>query len=373
MTPASVEDLTIRLKDSQLSLQFSDQQQKPTMYRATPLQTNSFGLGDSINVILDDTDASQEKGCTTASRRDSNGDKRDCFVGSRDTASGKQHALAADYYWQHHPSTRTFELAIVDDDRLAKKAGLLRLGRTPSGCDYAQDCLEDDDMTLLTEASSYCPTTSRMQMIHRPIPSLFQDEERDAVDGVHPADDQNDGPVSSSKRSDAEWPHMIPKTERSLPEQQSLVTLLAKSQGVNLIPVKSFGLVDKQEWLEMEPDNSTEDACFCGGYSLLDFWMLDSSLTTRRQRRASMRHLPLNTVEEEEGGNDASFNFCLPMEAPLAPRTKTKPASSTSSTPSTPSTSSTPSTPKKAPVGDYQKKDPVGDYHDPAEMYSCAI
>jgi hypothetical protein len=371
------------------------------MYRATPLQTTtSFSRGSSINVIPDDTNTETGSAITTVSleskefsisRRDPMGVTRDRFVGIRDTVSrnsveaaaaaaqrdemGRGRALGSEYSWHQH----AFELAV--DEKLPKASGLLLLGRTPSGCDYAKNMEEEDAGTLISDASSYCAGASRMQMIHRPMPALFQDEDRDTMDLT---DAENDADRN------AEWSQVLPtavpftasaltrddsrdespnaKTRSSgvyqrdeqQQQQQQQEERDTSQQRIMLIPrVKSLSLSAEQDWLELEPENPP-NACFCMGYSLLDFLVQDTYATSgRRQRsRTSMHRLPrskvpLNTVEEaaEEGAADL---FCIPGS------TRAAPARSNSELFTTPRLMK-------------HRKDPVGDYEDPVEIYSSLI
>jgi hypothetical protein len=382
------------------------------MFRATPLRTKtSLGHGSSINEIPNDTDTdtdsvstmppSESKDFSSSRRdRDPRGVTRDRFVEIRDTVSRnsaeaaaasaqrdemrRSRALGSEYSWHH----QSFELAV--DDKLPKKAGLLLLGRTPSGCDYAQNMGEEDDVTFVSDTSSYCAMPSRMQMIHRPIhkpmPALFQDEDRDTSD-LTDADRNTDwpqvgpSPPATVVRDDSRDESPKPQTRSSDVYQRDDLTRGNEQQNnvsyqfqtdtsqdgrVVLIPrVESFNLSYEKDWLELEPDNSTPDAsCFCMGYSILDFLVPDTTAASRRRNRsrANKHRLPrskilLNTVEEaaEEGGADV-----FPYISTGLTRTRVAPARSKS-----PNSVSSPKL--------KYKKDPVGDYDDPVEIYSSII
>jgi hypothetical protein len=373
--------------------------QTTTMFSTTPLHTTTgFSCGSNFILVPDDTDTETESDITMTpaeeskeekmniSRRDRDpsGVTRDRFLGSRDTVSRNSaeaaaavaqrdemrrgRALGSEYSWHQ----QTFKLAV--DEQLPKASGLLLLGRTPSGCDYAKDMEEEDAATYISDSSSYCARPTRMQMIHRPIPALFQDEERDTED--LPDADENDADRNT------EGPQMLPTAvpfspavlvrDGSREESPGLIRGNEQQQNIGSYqfnmdtaqsrilfnpPGKYQILPSEQDWLELEPE-SPSDACFCMGYSLLDFLELETTATSRRrgQRSRMGKHrlqrsrLPLNTVEEaaEEGGADVSYIRGSPRIAPTRRKSEL--------------TSTTPRL--------KQKKDPVGDYEDPVGTYS---
>jgi hypothetical protein len=380
------------------------------MFSATPLHTTTpFGCGSSFIVIPDDTDTesditmAQETQELNISRRDRDptGGTRDRFIGSRDTVSRNSadaaaavaqreemrrgRALGSEYSWHQ----QTFKLAVVE--QLPKKAsGLLLLGRTPSGCDYAQDMEEEDAATLISDASSYCARPTRMQMIHRPIPALFQeDEERDTEDLPDAENDADQNteepqlflPPAALVHDDSREESPKPMTRNSDGHQRDgLMRGNAQQRHQNVgssqfqtdttggritfsPPGKYNNLsTGEQDWLEMEPENPADACGSCMGYSLLDFLVPAATYSTSRrrgQRSRTSKHrlprstLPLNTVEEatEEGGSDAFFVDCSPRVAPT--RRKSELVSTT---------------PRLK-----QKKDPVGDYEDPVGTYSSLV
>lgn len=383
------------------------------MFSATPVQTTTaFNCGGSSFIVIpDDTDTETESEITMTpeikdelniSRRDRDdktGVSRDSFVGIRDSGSRNSadaastaaqrvqmrrgRALGSEYSWHQH----TFELAV--DEQLPKASSLLLLGRTPSGCDYAKNIEEEDAATFISDSSSYCARPSRMQMIHRTIPTLFQDEERDTEDlpNTEKDADQNTEfpptavtlPPAVLIRDDSRDESPKPQTTKSdmhqrgglirggnaqQQQQQNIGSYQFKtdtSQGRIVFgpPGKYHNLSTEQDWLELElePENSP-DACFCMGYSLLDFLVPEATTSRRRgQRSRTGKHrlprstLPLNTVEEtaEEGGADVSYSKVSPRVA----ATRRKSELST------------------APM--QQKKDPVGDYEDPVGIYSSIV
>jgi hypothetical protein len=350
-------------------------------------------------VIPDDTDSETDSASTMppseSSRRDPRGVTRDNFVEIRDTVSRnsaeaaaafaqrdemrRSRALGSEYSWHH----QAFELAV--DDKLPKASGLLLLGRTPSGCDYAQNMGEEDDVTFNSDTSSYCAMPSRMQMIHRPIPkpipALFQDEDRDTLDltdadrntecpqvpsppAVLVRDDSRDESPNEQQQQQQQQQNNVSYQFQQQQQQQQQQTDTSQGGRVVLIPrVESFNISYDKDWLELEPEYSTPDAsCFCMGYSILDFLVPDTTAASRRRNRsrASNKHrlprskIPLNTVEEaaEEGGADV-FPY---VEGSTR---RTAPARSKSDSVSSPKLK--------------YKKDPVGDYDDPVEVYSSII
>lgn len=376
------------------------------MFSTTPLHTTTgFSCGSNFIVIPDDTDTESDMTMTPESKemnisrgdRDPSGVTRDRFLGSRDTVSRNSteaaaavaqrdemrrgRALGSEYSWHQ----QTFKLAV--DEQLPKASGLLLLGRTPSGCDYAKDMDEEDAATFISDTSSYCARPTRMQMIHRPIPALFQDDDRDAVD---PTDAENDADLNSEGpqllpttvpfsppvlvRDDSREEAPTPKTKRSDAHQrdglmrgneqqpnvgsyQFKTDTAAQGRIVFNPPGNYKNLSAEQDWLELEPESSPQDACFCMGYSLLDFLVPEATVTTHRRgprsRTGKLRvprsKLPLNTVDEaaEEGGAEVSYIEVSPRIAPT--RRKSELASTT---------------PRLK-----QKKDPVGDYEDPVGIY----
>ena len=391
------------------------------MFSTIPLDTTTgFSCGSNFIVIQEDTDTETDSDITMTPEskemnfsrrdRDPSGVTRDRFLGSRDTVSKNSaeaaaavaqrdemrrgRALGSEYSWHQ----QTFKLAV--DEQLPKASGLLLLGRTPSGCDYAKDMEEGDAATLISDSSSYCARPTRMQMIHRPIPALFQDEERDTEDlpdAENDADRNTDGPqllvpteVPFSPavlvRDDSREESPKPKTKRSdvyqrdglirgNEEQQQIIrpyqqfktdtiqqfkTDTIQRSIIFNPPGKYQNLSPEQDWLELEPEGPP-DACFCMGYSLLDFLVPVATATTRRrgQRSRTGKHrlprskLPLNTVEEaaEEGGADVSHIRGSPRAAPFRRKSEL--------------TSTTPRL--------KQKKDPVGHYEDPVGVYSSLV
>jgi hypothetical protein len=370
------------------------------MFTATPLHTTTpFSCVSSFIVIPDDTDTesditmAQETQELNISRRDRDptGGTRDRFHGSRDTVSRNSAdaaaavaqrdemrrgcALGSEYSWHQ----QTFKLAVAE--QLPKASGLLLLGRTPSGCDYAQDMEEEDAATLISDASSYCARPTRMQMIHRPIPALFQDEERDTEDlpdAENDADQNTDGPrmVRDDSREESFKPttresnaHQRDGLMRGNAQQQQNVGSYQpqtdKTEGrITFSPPGKYHDLStgEQDWLDMEPENPA-DACSCMGYSLLDFLVPAATYSTSRrrgQRSRTSKHrlprstLPLNTVEEatDEGGSDSFFVDCSPRV--VSPTRRKSKLDWTA--------------PKLK-----HKKDPVGDYEDPAGTYSSLV
>jgi hypothetical protein len=381
-----------------------------TMFRATPSRTTTpFSCGTSFIVIPDDTDTESDITMTPETQelnisrrdRDPTGVTRDRFLGSRDTVSRNSteaaaavaqrdemrrgRALGSEYSWHQ----QTFKLAI--DEQLPKASGLLLLGRTPSGCDYAKNMEEEDAATYISDASSYCARPTRMQMIHRPIPALFQDEERDTeelADAENDADRNTEGPQLPTAapfppavlvRDDSREESPKLKTRKSDAHQRDgLIRGNAQQQQQNTgsdhiktdtsqgcitfnPPGKYQNLATgEQDWLELEPE-SPADACSCMGYSLLDFLVPEATVSSLRrgQRSRTSKHrlprstLPLNTVEEvtEEGGAEVSDVRGSPRVAPTRRKSE--------------SFSTTPRL--------KQKKDPVGDYEDPVGTYSYLV
>jgi hypothetical protein len=375
------------------------------MYCATPLQTTtSFSRDCSFIVIPDDNDTESditmapESKEVSISRRDPTGVTRDRFVGIRDTGSRNSaeaaavaqrdemrrgRALGSEYSWHQG----TFELAV--DEQLPKASGLLLLGRTPSGCDYAQNMEEEDAVTFISDTSSYCARPPRMQMIHRPIPALFQDEDRDAedlTDAENDADRNTERPqvlptaapvlVRDDSRDESPKPKIgrsddykrdgLTRENAQQQQQQNIGSYQFQtdtSQGrITYNPPGTYlNLSAEQDWLELEPENHP-DACFCMGYSLLEFLVPATTATSSRRRgqrsrtnkhRLPRSQVPLNTVEEaaEEGGADVSYNIGSARVAP-APRKSELPST----------------TPMLK-----HKKDPVGDYEDPVTIYSSLV
>jgi hypothetical protein len=381
------------------------------MFSTTPLHTTTgFSCGSNFIVIQDDTDTETDSDITMTPEskamnisrrdRDPSGVTRDRFLGSRDTVSRNSaeaaaavaqrdemrrgRALGSEYSWHQ----QTFKLAV--DEQLPKASGLLLLGRTPSGCDYAKDMEEEDAATFISDSSSYCARPTRMQMIHRPIPALFRDEERDTEDlpnaendadrntegpqmlptavPLSPAvlvrdDSREESPKSKTKRSDVyQRDGLIRGNEQQqdIGSYQQFKTDTTQRRILFNPPGKYQNLSSEQDWLELEPE-SPPDACFCMGYSLLDFLVPESTVTTRRrgQRSRMGKHrlprskLPLNTVEEaaEEEGTNVSHIRGSPRAAPTRRKSEL--------------TSTTPRL--------KQKKDPVGDYEDPVGLYSSLV
>jgi hypothetical protein len=392
------------------------------MFSTTPLHTTTpFGCGSNFIVIPDDSDTETESDITMAQEtqelnisrrdRDPTGGTRDRFLGSRDTVSRNSadaaaavaqrdemrrgRALGSEYSWHQ----QTFKLAVAE--QLPKASGLLLLGRTPSGSDYAKDMDEEDAATLISDSSSYCARPTRMQMIHRPIPALFQDEERDTEDlpdAENDADQNTEGPqmllspavlVRDDSREESSKPltrksdghqrdGLMRGNEQQQQQQQNvgsnqLQTDTTEGRITFSPPGKYYDLsTGEQDWLEMEPENPADTCGSCMGYSLLDFLVPAATYSTSRrrgQRSRTSKHrlprstLPLNTVEEtaDEGSADFFNGACSPRVAPTRRKTELD-------SPTRRKTELDSTTPRLK-----HKKDPAGDYEDPVGTYSSLV